>query len=352
MKIIAVGEAYGEQEEIAKRPFVGQSGQELRKMFKEAGIDPTSIHYTNVFNLRPDRNDLRNLCLSKIDVIRELAAIKLEQPDPRWPATYTLQPLAGAGKYLRPKYLPEVWRLQEELSRGWDLCFALGNSALWALFGHTGVSKLRGYVAESKLLSGCRIMPTYHPSAVLRNWSLRPIVITDFKKSISTSRAKRKEIWISPSIGDIKRWIGLLKSDAVLSIDIETKPARRHITCVGFSADDRAICIPFWDRRTNNGSYWVSHEMEIEAWECVRTLLATPNSKVFQNGNYDMQWLFKFLGFPIRGTIHDTMLIHHALQPEMSKDLNFLGSVYTHNPVWKNMRKRAKLSMDSEKSDD
>jgi hypothetical protein len=31
----------------------------------------------------------------------------------------------------------------------------------------------------------------------------------------------------------------------------------------------------------------------------------------------------------------DTMLLHHALYPEMQKDLGFLGSIYTNEASWK-----------------
>ncbi len=36
----------------------------------------------------------------------------------------------------------------------------------------------------------------------------------------------------------------------------------------------------------------------------------------------------------------DTMLLHHALQPEMEKGLSFLGTIYTSEASWKMMRKK------------
>lgn len=32
------------------------------------------------------------------------------------------------------------------------------------------------------------------------------------------------------------------------------------------------------------------------------------------------------------------MVMHHALFPEMEKNLGFLGSIYTSEPAWKMMR--------------
>ena len=47
-RIVVVGEAWGYEEQQAKQPFVGQSGQELQRMLSEAGIDPKSVFMTNV----------------------------------------------------------------------------------------------------------------------------------------------------------------------------------------------------------------------------------------------------------------------------------------------------------------
>jgi len=38
----------------------------------------------------------------------------------------------------------------------------------------------------------------------------------------------------------------------------------------------------------------------------------------------------------------DTMLCHHAIQPESLKGLGFLGSIYSDEATWKGMAKHAK----------
>ena len=37
----------------------------------------------------------------------------------------------------------------------------------------------------------------------------------------------------------------------------------------------------------------------------------------------------------MRNATHDTMLLHHALQPKSPKGLDYLGSVYTDESAWK-----------------
>jgi DNA polymerase I-like protein with 3'-5' exonuclease and polymerase domains len=49
-------------------------------------------------------------------------------------------------------------------------------------------------------------------------------------------------------------------------------------------------------------------------------------------------------GIKVRGRVDDTMLMHHALQPELSKDLGTLGSLYINVPEWKSMRVGSKAA--------
>lgn len=48
------------------------------------------------------------------------------------------------------------------------------------------------------------------------------------------------------------------------------------------------------------------------------------------------QWLANE-GLFTRGEVEDTMLLHHALQPELPKKLGYLGSIYTNEIAWKNL---------------
>ena len=66
-------------------------------------------------------------------------------------------------------------------------------------------------------------------------------------------------------------------------------------------------------------------------------LLESVIPKVFQNGLFDMQYLAR-MGLQVRNALHDTMLLHHVLYPELQKGLGFLGSIYSNEPAWKLMR--------------
>lgn len=50
---VIIGEAPGENEAIAKRPFVGRAGQLLNRILQDAGIERKQVYVTNVVKVRP-----------------------------------------------------------------------------------------------------------------------------------------------------------------------------------------------------------------------------------------------------------------------------------------------------------
>jgi DNA polymerase I-like protein with 3'-5' exonuclease and polymerase domains len=127
-----------------------------------------------------------------------------------------------------------------------------------------------------------------------------------------------------------------LSEARLLAPDIET--LNGQIRCIGFarSAED-VLVVPFV-ARLSGGSYWGDEGDELRAWACVRALLESEIPKVGQNFLFDLTYLSR-VGIRPRNCLHDTMLLHHVLFPEMQKGLGFLGSVYTNESAWKLMRR-------------
>lgn len=330
-KIAIVGEAWGEAEERQRAPFVGPSGYELTRMLDEAGIHRADCFLTNVFNLRPrPTNDIENLC-SK-DRAGNLPALK-------------------AGKYLKPDYIGELHRVHAEIgSLRPGVCILLGNTAAWAFLGNSGISKIRGTVTSSTVFPWLKCLPTYHPAAILRQWDLRAVTVLDLAKAKRESeypeiRRPQRTVYIDPTLADLEWYYdNFLRGATAFAADIET--AADQITCIGFAPDPAsAIVVPFVDARKPMGSFWPSAEEETAAWEFVRRVLALPCPKTFQNGLYDVVFLWKSYGMVVNNWEDDTMLLHHSLQPESEKGLAFLGSVYTNEASWKLIRQRGKTTI-------
>jgi len=64
--------------------------------------------------------------------------------------------------------------------------------------------------------------------------------------------------------------------------------------------------------------------------------------KLFQNGLYDIPYILRTTGIRVMGAEHDTLLLHHALQPESLKSLGFMGSIYTDHHAWKQEYRNSK----------
>jgi len=332
-KIAIVGEAWGETEERMKAPFVGTAGQELTRLLSDAGIERSSCFLTNTFNFRPKQNKIDEICGPKKEA----------------GAGYKLPPLRQ-GKYVLPQYLGELERLKKELEDVKpNIVIAAGNVPTWALLQRTGISNIRGTVARATLVPGLKVIPVYHPSAVLRDWSLRHVTVLDLMKAKKQSEfpeiiIPHRRVFVPETVAEVREIEKILASAKELSVDIETTTLQ--ISCIGFApSKDEAYVIPIIDYTKPGNSYWPSLAEEVEVWGSIRRICQNDSYKTGQNFLYDMQYLWRFYGIWMKNMLHDTMLMHHAFQPESPKGLGFLGSVYTDEPAWKMNRPRGKEAL-------
>jgi len=343
VRIALVGEAWGKDEEAEGHAFVGQSGLELARMLYESGLNklpppdcfvsPTKMKHwwamnrqfilLNVLNFRPRDNNFDALLVKKIDAAEGL-------------------PPLSQGKYFPKDLVPHLERLHSDLAAAQpDLILALGAKPAWALLGTSRISSIRGTPSMSRW---GKVLPTYHPAAILRQWNLRPIVLKDFEKASREAtfrelRRPEREIIVNPTLEEMNAWADeeLVNASTLIACDIET--AFGQITCIGFAArPERALVVPFVDYSRPDWSYW-DESSERAAWEFVQQIVGGPWPKVGQNFLYDLQYLMR-AGIRPRNCREDTMLLHHALYPELQKGLGFLGSIYSNEPAWKLMREK------------
>ena len=322
--LMIVGDFYDENDENTGKPFSGSAGSVLHGIMRQVGIARSDCYFTNVFNLRPRGGRIDSLYADKADAIPNYRPIT-------------------KGKYISKDYLPEIERLFAEIERVQpNLILAAGNTALWALCKKSGIKKYRGsplHTHEGQI----KVLPTWHPSSIIRQWKLRAVVLADMSKARNEMQFPELNrpshlIYFEPTLQDIEDFYQqFLLPSPFLSCDIETKG--ETITEVGYSTADGKHCIviPFWDREKPDGNYWETHEEERQAWDIVRSINET-KPLIGQNFSYDMQYFWRTMGIPSPKFVGDTMLLHHSLQPELEKGLGFLGSIYTNEPSWKFMR--------------
>lgn len=328
-KIMLVGEAPGAEEDIRGRPFVGASGMELDRMLNEAGLHRNNCFVTNVVRRRPAGNDIS----AHVSRLKRCPASDMSAFRDGWATSWVHE---GYEKLLK-----EISLVQP------NVIVAFGNVALWALSGRWGIGDWRGSELTADISSDSKpkLVPTYHPAAVLRQWSWRSAVVGDLRRAAANinSRSYPPKTWtfrVRPSFDEAVRWLNGLgerldRGDATrVSFDLETR--HKHIACAGFATSrNDAFCIPFMEMGKPSG-FWSLGE-EAELIRLISKILTHKKVEVVgQNLLYDAQYTWRWWHF-IPRVKQDTMIAWHTCFVEQPKALDYQASLLCENYVfWKN----------------
>lgn len=337
-RIAFVGEAPGINEVEKGIPLVGASGNVFNAMLRTANLDRREFLITNVFDEKIPDNDVKNWCASADEAKK---------------GGFDDLPPIGNNGYLRPEYRYHLSRLADELAdNAPSIIVPLGGTALWAFTGNGSISSQRGAIQPAKYITpGVKLLPTFHPAHVMRQWKFFSVVTADFIRAYREGgyreiRLPQRRLLIEPTVQEIRDYLpSLLKSD-LLAVDIET--GWGLITNLGFAPDrEHAINIPFVDVRKPNKSFYSVSE-EIEVVQMVKEVMESDVPKLGQNfGGYDAYWFIDYFKIAPRNFRHDTRLIHHNLYPELPKDLEFMGGSYTEQGAWKSWGRKSQEKRES-----
>ena len=139
-RVMFIGEGPGEKEDETGRPFVGAAGQLLDKMLEAIDLSREKIYIANIVKCRPPRN--RDPQPPEMEACRKFLEAQIERVRPR-------------------------------------LIVPLGRIALHALVDESlSIGKTHGKI----MYRNSRFyIPTYHPSALLRNPELKRDAWEDMK---------------------------------------------------------------------------------------------------------------------------------------------------------------------------
>ncbi len=336
-----VGEAPGADEERQGEPFVGASGFELTRMLHDAQINRTQCFITNVARERPFKNEIENF-------------------------------IAKSKKFVTPEHrkLRDKWCTRQVIE-GFDLLkreiemvkpkmvIALGNTAMWAMTGKTGILKWRGSMLYCDFAPTIRVIPTIHPAMILREWSYRAMGVNDLRRAADHIRQPYPDPgWrfkVRPQLSEVLQQLERLRQAAEermpaaqaaaggeagaggkqldISFDLETRAG--HIACAGLSWSlQDALSIPLMCVERREG-YWTEDEEAQIVWELRRLLTHPMVRTVGQNLLYDCQYTYRWWGF-VPATVRDTMISHHVAYAGLKKSLAFQASMYCkHYVYWK-----------------
>lgn len=306
---VIIAEAPGEREVMQKLPLVGGSGSLLWKVLnKRTKLTRKDFYITNVVKRQVSFTDN-----SKKAVNRHELSLWIELL--RWELGW----------------LPNL-----------RYVVALGNFALNALSGHTGITQWRGSVLTVRIPNHATgterevtVVCLNNPAAVLREPKLEVTFNMDMGKFQRVLEGKHAPSQVSvtkyPSITEIDRFVeGMARPESTIAHDIETIGG--ETACFGFAdTSSTAICIAL--RTKTENVYTLAEERHIR-----RQLQRLYNSGarfVAQNGAFDMGWQWFKDRMRIPQLWFDTMLGHHTLYPQLPHNLGFITTQYTDNPYYK-----------------
>jgi len=313
-KIMLVGEAPGTEEDKIGRPFQGYSGGVLDNLLAQAGIARHQCLIANVARERPPAGRISYYFEDKQCTIP------------------------------KPKLTAWIDKLKEEIELYKpNIVIALGVTALWALTSEKKLADFRGYVIPSTLVSGVKVLATYHPAAVGREWKLYFQTVLDLRKALrhsSYSAMSDNTQTFMPNastqqfITYMEECIANPKWDK-LSVDVETVQPGSHIEELGISHSPnfgmsifllkgRAPALPEND--------------ELRLWQTFDRLLSCKKI-IMQNAAYDIGVLWYNNHILTENLWMDTLVAAHVCWPELPRDLGFLGSICLDVQPWKNSSK-------------
>ncbi len=325
---------------LGEAPGAGAEGKIFDAILRTAGIDKSEHWVGNVFTDPLPEDEVGKWCANTKTARTEGFA--------------DIPPIGACG-YLKPEHRHYLTDLQAQFKKYKPtVVVPMGGTALWAMTGSANIGQNRGAVQASSVIPGYKVLPTYDPGYIMRQWKFYSIAVGDILKAVNEAERgpevfyPKRELLLAPSIQQVEDFAvkTFIDQPPLLSVDIET--GWGMLTCIGFApSTESAICIPFVDLRKPNKSYWGSVEKEIRAWRVVTTLLTSGIPKLGQNfAAYDAYWLLAKYGIKTMNLLHDTRLLHHAIYPELPKDLAFLGASYTQQGNWKTWAHSAKTKRD------
>jgi len=171
--LVLVGEAPGAEEIRLGHPFVGRSGQLLDKILVKAEIDRRRCLVANVFRYQPPGNKVDHFFISRRAAKQQ--GLEIAEAFGPFGSAYCRAEFAGEIQHLRG-VLEKMKKQHANI-----MLLALGRTPLWALTGENGLLQKIGKPLPCRLLPGTQVIPTYHPSFILRgNWGLQDEWIQHF----------------------------------------------------------------------------------------------------------------------------------------------------------------------------
>lgn len=306
--ILLLGEAPGRREAQLGEPFVGDAGAQLNRTLEVGPLKRGDFRVDNVIKCQPPNNWLEH-------------------------APWEEGAIASCDRYLEET----VTRMKPKV------IVAMGNTALRATLNMRGIEKKRGYVYDTALYDHfVRVIPTYHPSFVMRGMhNLTGVQLFDLEKADRIAKNGYMEPATQylehPNHHDIARFMEDARKSAerggLLAVDIETpNSGGSEEDEYGDIVDADIIRISF----SFEAGYAITIPFRNENIAEIAELLGLPfRFQVYWNADFDVPRL-RSKALPI-GRVLDAMWMWHFLQSDLPRGLGYVATFYTDVREWKSL---------------
>lgn len=311
--IAIVGEAPSKDEVKYMQPFMGRHGSLLKKLIMQSQLSMNDIYMTYL--------------------------IKSPQYDRTFKKFYAKKMFSVEG---------QLWLnlLKEELmSLECNVILAVGELALNALTDKSSITKWRGSVLPCTLVPGLKVIPTLDPGKALGKFVYRFHITHDLKRlreeaEFPDIRYPERNLIINRDWRYTEAWFDRFDETGItdLCIDIEVT-GRLELSCMAFGYDPKeAISVPIPK---------FSPQEEAKFWLRVAKYFSSEKYTIIgQNIMFDIHFLLVKHSIVPRCRIDDTFTMQGVLFPGFPRGLDFLCSVYTNEPYYKQDGKEWKVVKD------
>lgn len=298
-RLAIVGEAPGRGELEQGRPFVGGNGRLLARGLRTMGLDRGDVHWTNAVLCDCSPDDFakaRRACAERLRAELKEAAAPIVVP-------------VGT----------------------------MGLHSALALTKKPQILQWRGSITRDR---GMFVMPTIHPTFVMRAPKWGPVLERDFARVQRVLNSGWTDPFDMPgrryevvrTIADLRAGIASLAGDD-LGFDVETVglgPTRTALVCFALSDGDLTIVVP-WSRAQNGiEPWWISPATAagIVSRRLAKAVAVTHNGPVFDH--------IVAARYALRiGKWDDTLLGAHSHASHLPKNLAHVATQYLDIPPWK-----------------
>ena len=307
-EIMIIGDAPAEIDERTGRPLMGNAGVILDSLLREAGTSRAECLITTIARDKPPGNSI---------------SFFFEDSKCTKPKQYWIDCLEAL-KVEIENYKPNI-------------IIALGPIAMHYLTGNTGINAFRGYITESSLVPGQKVITAIHPKQIQIEYKFAFQTVMDFRKAINNSKTRdlvedNRQLLIATTANEFCDYLDFLTYDhkEVVGFDIETTQ-QAHVSILGVAeSSQRAMSFNLLRGKMPK----LQADMEEKVWFKLAKLCAEKEI-IMQNGAYDSAVLWHHNNIYCENFNRDIMMAAHSCWPETPRSLGFLASICLNVPPWK-----------------